>query len=804
MTRLLLLLFVAFSATASAQLNTTLRDNLPYDTGVNDIWGYVAPDGTEYAIVGLTTGVSFVSLADPDNVVEVARIPGDNSQWRDMKTFGTYAYSVADQRTSTEGITAYDLSQLPDTVTFTRNTYQIPGSATTFSRAHNLFIDEDRGIIYTSGGSQNVRDGGIIMFDINTTPMAPVYVGAGPPVYAHDVFVNNDTMFASEIYIGDLTLYDVSDFSNITELGRTPTPFDFTHNAWSTADGKYVFTTDEEPNAPVAAYDIRDKTDIKLLDEYRPTNSLNKGAIPHNAHVIGDFVSISYYTDGLRVVDASCPDNLVEVANYDTWLGADGDFNGAWGAFPFLPSGLTLVSDRQTGLYVIEVDYKSAAKLEGNLTDAVTGNPVNGVEVIINAPQPNLEWSSTVGDYKTGLGDGGTYTVTFAEEGYEELTIPIELVNGEILRVDTTLQPAIELFDVGFTLVDGGTGAPISGASINLTGRYNDFDIVTNADGTTDDLQLRNNQLYDVTLTAWGYRAQTFTGVRASELENIQVELAPGYEDDFVADLGWEVTSTAASGNWVRAVPVGTSGEGIQVAPGSDAFNDIGDKAYVTGNRGGSAGTDDVDDGVITLESPDFRALTDNPTEVMVHFSYWFVNIGGNPPLNDALTISIDNGQNGFTGASAPILVREYTENTNGWTEDSFNILDFTTLTDGMRIIISTGDEASSAHVVEAGFDRFFVTEKSVVSTEVFDDPSVAAQVYPNPSEGPFTLDYDAATAKDLSLRITDVNGRVVRSQKLKARVGRATIGQDLPAGLYLMELLDGPRRMWVGKAIRR
>ena len=67
----------------------------------------------------------------------------------------------------------------------------------------------------------------------------------------------------------------------------------------------------------------------------------------------------------MRVADASKPDNIIEVANYDTWLGADGDFNGAWGAYPFLPSGLTLVSDRQSGLYVVDVNYKRAARLEG-------------------------------------------------------------------------------------------------------------------------------------------------------------------------------------------------------------------------------------------------------------------------------------------------------------------------------------------------------------------------------------------------------------------------------------------------------
>ena len=37
---------------------------------------------------------------------------------------------------------------------------------------------------------------------------------------------------------------------------------------------------------------------------------------------------------------------------------------GAWGVYPFLPSGNLLVSDMQTGLYVFEIDYNSHTLLE--------------------------------------------------------------------------------------------------------------------------------------------------------------------------------------------------------------------------------------------------------------------------------------------------------------------------------------------------------------------------------------------------------------------------------------------------------
>jgi len=46
--------------------NIVLLDSIKYDSGwASDVWGYVAQDGTEYALVGLRDGVSIVSLANP-------------------------------------------------------------------------------------------------------------------------------------------------------------------------------------------------------------------------------------------------------------------------------------------------------------------------------------------------------------------------------------------------------------------------------------------------------------------------------------------------------------------------------------------------------------------------------------------------------------------------------------------------------------------------------------------------------------------------------------------------------------------
>jgi len=716
-TRMKELLFIglmAFSGFLTAQLNADLRSNLDYNDMVNDIWGYAAPDGTEYAIVGLETGISFVSLADPSNAVEVARIPGDFSAWRDMKTYGDYAYSVADE--GDEGITAFDLRFLPDSVPFRRNQYNVPGFNAAFVRAHNIYIDTDSGVAYTAGGSGAVNAGG-----------------------------------------GDLAIYDISDLDNIVELGSRFTPFNFTHNAWTTDDAQTIFTTDERGNAPVAAYDISDQGDIQLLDEFRPLGSVGTGVIPHNVHVIDDYLSISYYTDGLRVADASKPDNIIEVANWDTWPGADGGFNGAWGAYPFLPSGLTLVSDRQTGLYVVDVNYVRAARLEGTITDDLLGTPLNEVEVSIEAPQLNEGVTDALGRYATGLATGGTYTVTFSADNYDDLVVEVDLVNGECITLDTSMTTSVARFNVSLTVVDDETGEIIPGASVLL---INDDDEelgrLTDNDG---EASLRGvfEGSYDFYVAEWGYQTEARSSISPSTLTDEVIRLQRRYMDDFVTNEGWTVSGNASTGAWERVRPVGTSVSGAPFAPGSDAPGDLGRKAFITGQTapGDGAGDNDVDGGITLLTSPDFRALPGQDS-LMVHYQYWFANSSGDTDLNDSLIVSISNG-------TETVRARVYTEDgVRAWRQDSFLIPLFLQETATMSLIVEAQD-LGGGHLVEAGFDNFFVTGRTIpTSTDNNFVTGIQATVYPNPTSDVFTLGYELGSLQQPSLRVTDAYGRVV------------------------------------------
>jgi hypothetical protein len=77
--------------------------------------------------------------------------------------------------------------------------------------------------------------------------------------------------------------------------------------------------------------------------------------------------------------------------------------------------------------------------------------------------------------------------------------------------------------------------------------------------------------------------------------------------DDLETNFGWIAGvpgDTATTGKWVRGDPIGTTNGSQQAAPEDDATPAPGTQAYVTGNGGGSAGNDDVDNGHTTLLSP--------------------------------------------------------------------------------------------------------------------------------------------------------------------------------------------------------
>jgi len=64
----------------------------------------------------------------------------------------------------------------------------------------------------------------------------------------------------------------------------------------------------------------------------------------------------------LRILDISDPENLSEVAFFDTYPGSDAaGYTGSWGVYSFVESGTVLVSNFDEGLFVLDVSASPVA-----------------------------------------------------------------------------------------------------------------------------------------------------------------------------------------------------------------------------------------------------------------------------------------------------------------------------------------------------------------------------------------------------------------------------------------------------------
>jgi choice-of-anchor B domain-containing protein len=760
----------------TAQLNVSFVGALPYSQELSDIWGYAAPDGTEYALVGVANGTSIVSLANPSDPTEVGFIQGAQSTWRDIKTYGNFAFVTTDQ--GSDGLLIIDMTNLPSS--FDSYFWKPQLLNGTLETCHNIYIDED-GWMYLAGC--NLNNGAVMIFDVFTDSYNPVFVNNIQGSYAHDVFAKGNNMYSSNLTNG-LQIFDIANKVDIQLEGVQTTPFNFTHNAWSTDDNNFVFTTDELANAPVGSYDVSNLNDIKEMDQFRPTNTLGEGVIPHNVHVWNNYVIVSYYSDGCIVLDATHPDNLIEVGNFDTFIPTSTGFSGAWGAYPYLPSGLILISDIESGLFVLQPNYVQGCYLEGQVTDANTNAFISGAEITIDAPAPNIDYSDNVGEYKTGQAISGTFNVTFTKMGYFPLTTSAVFENGIITILDVQMNPIETIDMIGNTLK---TADGTSLAGVAVVAQYSDgtiYSTVSNGDGTF----ILNNILegdYQLFAGKWGYLHAVELLTINQTNNSVSLSLSEGYQDDFFFDFNWEINNSAQTGMWELGEPEGTIYEGNQSNPGMDVDGDLGIECYVTGNDGGDVGNDDIDNGITQLISPVMDLTT--YTQPIVKYRTWFFNDAGIGNPNDDFIISVSNG-------SDEVILETITESASEWrSESSFDLSGIINITNNMTMIFTAQDKPSG-HLVEAGLDAFVIEEGMPTSAVNLQTRGIDFQVFPNPFEKStfVKLDFDNVFNR-AQVNVFNVLGRLVETINIENNTNKIEVGQNWNSGVYLINLkVDG------------
>jgi len=672
-----------------SQSNISFLGQKTYSEDLSDVWGYAA-NGKEYALVGVRSGVSIVDVTDPANPTELFFVTTAASLWHDFATWNGYAYVTNE---TGGGLTIINLNFLPDSINTTTSDGGIG-----LTRAHTVFTDEN-GIAYVAGGN-SAAGRGVLMFDVNANPVNPSLVGRYDVHYVHDCYVRGDTLWVAEVNDGIFSVVDISNKNSPVVLAVNATPNNATHNAWLSNDGATLLTTDEVNNASIASYDVSDLSNITQLDLFQFNPGSN--SLPHNVYYLNDFAVASYYRDGVVMVDASDPKNLIAVGNYDTSPMAGGGFHGCWSVYPYLPSGNILASDIEEGLFVLAPVYEKACYLEGVVTDITNSQPINNVTVAILPSNP-ADYTNLQGQYKTGIRDSGTYSVQFMAAGYRtQVENNVILKNGIVTTLDVQLIPALIITLTG-SVVDVANGQGISGSRVLFRNSVNSFSAITDSAGNFSITDFETG-IYNAFAGKWGYFTKQQSLIVFSNT-TVAFGLQQGYYDDFIFDFGWTETATAVSGIWVRDTSVGTIFGNEVSNPFIDVPNDFGDDCFITGNDGGQAGNDDVDDGTVTLTSPllDLSSFNDP----FIRYYRWFFNDGGNGNPDDSLVVRISNGTD-----VAVVDVLKSAAGNNSWNLKEFRVKDFVTLSSGMTLIFETGDGVEG-HLVEAGVDVFSVLDSN-------------------------------------------------------------------------------------------
>ena len=389
----------------------------------NDIWGHVDLNtGDEYALIGLRNGVAVVNVTDPENPLEVGTIAGLNASWRDIKVYQYFdsninawqAYAYATTDGVSDNVTIISLNQLPNSVSLVEKNKVV-------TQAHNVYISNvDHTLNIALPGltpslqliGSNRLGGAFHSYSLVTpatlTALPDNYFGSG---YTHDgasINITDNRKNSQCITQGDsctvfidfnekeMQLWDITDASATALLGKgeyndVAKIHQYIHSGWGTEDKQHIFLHDEFDekdgglNSTVRVFSIADLTNPTQVGQWTgPTR-----AIDHNGFVRGNRYYMSNYERGLTVLDITDPANPFEVGFFDTYTPSNNPgFNGAWGAYPFLPSGNILVSDIGSGLYILKDRTRESSQGKIAFTNK-TINTNQGETLAVNVQRSN-------------------------------------------------------------------------------------------------------------------------------------------------------------------------------------------------------------------------------------------------------------------------------------------------------------------------------------------------------------------------------------------------------------------------------
>ena len=317
-----------------------------------------------YVIRG-SDGLHIVDLADPAAPRDLGHLPAlypeVGEYYNDIKLAEREDGSLfALAGSNIRGVVVIDVTdpEAPEEVTAFPE--PLPESDDPTVNVHSIFVEGDRVYLTVFGG--------IEIWDI-ADPAAPVELGGYwlPDLdtlggFVHDLYVEDGIAYLDYWNRGLVVVDTAADPADPALLGvfdaydrRT------SHSNWvTTAGGRRVaIHGDEDFDAHLRVIDV-DPESATAFEEIAAYQTRPEVSI-HNIMALGEQALVTYYQDGLRVVDLSDPTAPVETAHFQTWPGPEPGYGrafyeGALGVDYDSARDLVLLADTHRGLLVLSLD----------------------------------------------------------------------------------------------------------------------------------------------------------------------------------------------------------------------------------------------------------------------------------------------------------------------------------------------------------------------------------------------------------------------------------------------------------------
>lgn len=475
-----------------------------------NLWGFRdLNDNREYAVIGLRNATAIVDVTDPVNPRQVASIAGNTSSWREVKIyqvndgtrFRAYAYITTEALGS--GLQVIDMSGLPNSATLATTLPDTGRQHTDYvsniDYGTNVVKPGAEAFLYVAGSDQN--SGAWRVYSL-ANPAQPTLITAAPAgtQYMHDSTSllitdarvsqcepgHNPCQVLADFNENSVDLWDVTNKSLPVRLSSTSyNNVTYTHSGWPSDNQQFLFFHDELEeiqrglNTQIYTMDLSNLRSPSIVTSYTGATTTTD----HNGYTKGNLYYVSHYRRGLVVFDVTNPNQLREVGHLDTFLSPapnSSGTDGAWGVYPFLPSGTVLISDISNGLLLMRPNVSNlsasagqlgfigttTAAAEGAGTVTVRLHRSSGYAGTVTVQYATSDGTATAGsDYTAASG-----TLTWNAFDTTEKSFNVTLLNDSISENDET-------FTV--TLSNPGGGASIEGSPTFTVTMNNDDSATT-------------------------------------------------------------------------------------------------------------------------------------------------------------------------------------------------------------------------------------------------------------------------------------------------------------------------------------